>query len=75
MVAARPAAERVVSGCSRDADGTIHVIYDRDRFTEREILLATFRESDMSENRRNESDREPRRYFVPVARAFPKLLT
>lgn len=28
-------------------DGTIHVIYDRDRFTEREILLATFRESDI----------------------------
>ena len=29
-------------------DGTIHVIYDRDRFTEREILVATFRESDMT---------------------------
>ena len=29
-------------------DGTIHVIYDRDRFTEREILLASFRESDVA---------------------------
>jgi hypothetical protein len=28
-------------------DGTIHVIYDRDRFTEREILLASFREEDI----------------------------
>jgi hypothetical protein len=29
-------------------DWTIHVIYDRDRFTEREILLATFREPDVT---------------------------
>jgi predicted neuraminidase len=28
-------------------DGTIHVVYDRDRFTDREILIATFRESDV----------------------------
>lgn len=28
-------------------DGAIHVIYDRERFTEREILLASFREADV----------------------------
>jgi len=34
-----------------DDDGTIYVIYDRQRTTEREILMATFTEADVQQGR------------------------
>ena len=33
--------------CAQDSDGTIHIIYDRDRYSEREILMASVAEENI----------------------------